>query len=142
MLNLTEEGKDRNDNSKELPLLPTSGLPLVPTSGLPLVPTSGLPLVVPTSASSRPKTSSECSYEPEDTYEMPSWERPIVPASGPDAHVTADCGNADPSYLDIVRGGTEEEGLSSDVTLTLCGDLEEGSLTRPNENKRCCHITG
>jgi hypothetical protein len=95
--------------------------------------------VVPPSASSRPKTSSECSYEPEDTYEMPSWERPIVqPAAVPDA----DSENADPSYLDIVRGGgIEEEGLSSDVTLTLCEDLEEeGSLTRPSENKRCCHI--
>jgi hypothetical protein len=117
--------------------MPTSGLPLVPTSGLPVVPTSGRPLVLPTSASS------ECSYEPEDTYEMPSWERPIVqPAAVPDASVTADSGNADPSYLDIVRGSSDEQGLSSDVTLTLCDDLEEGSLTRPNGNKRCCLITG
>ena len=124
-------------------MVPTSGLPLVPTSGLPLVPTYGLPLVVPPSASSRPKTSSECSYEPEDTYEMPSWERPIVPTTAvPDASVTADSGNADPSYLDIVRGSSDEQGLSSDVTLTLCDDLEEGSLTRPNGNKRCCLITG
>jgi len=76
---------------------------------------------------------------------MPSWERPIVPAAAvPDASVTADSGNADPSYLDIVRGSSDEQGLSSDVTITLCGDVEEeeGSLTRLNGNKRCCHITG
>ncbi len=75
---------------------------------------------------------------------MPSWERPIVPtAAVPDASIPD--GNADPSYLDIVRGGREEEGLNSDVTLTLCGDVEEeeeGSLTRLNGNKRCCLITG
>jgi len=133
LLYFTEEGKDRNDNSKDLPPLPTSG-PLLPTTG-PLLPTSGplLPTsgaLMPTSAPSRQKTSSECSYEPEDTYEMPSWERPIV------QDVTAHCVEQDSSYLDVLRGSGEEE--NSDVAAVLPRDLEdeEGSLTHHKDKKK------